>query len=479
MAADPAHPARTIAVDPQSISGAVEVFAGTLNPGPPISVTDFHADTVVYGGQDGHLYQVSALTSNGPPAATQLSNEAGAGLICRSTSDGFDLTDPALSQFVYELPGPNGTCSDNITQDNVWRMVTVGMNASDSPVPAKKPVAALHDWSTTGALIGWLALDGATVYRYDPQFTDATKQLVITITSAVSRVDASTEMPADGIFLVVDNTLRFYNVGTGTLSESLYSNVPFGIGAIAIIRDGVNGFFQDGSSIYKVPADGSAPATLLVSDHLGPVFALLDYSVVYTVLTGTGTELHSVLKSGMLSFKLDSVPDEITGLWTAGFRVYYNVLSASGVTAKVMHEDGTPESSSVNSAWVGMSNSTTLSYGTRTTPMRLILSKKMHGASVAKSTLSSIDAATNTPVAKLGSVPSDIDHLGFFGSGNELLAVGWSGFLLPPDIAVISAADVFFLDSETTNSFARVSSTPDIESLIQTQFPAFSLYATF
>jgi hypothetical protein len=206
--------------------------------------------------------------------------------------------------------------------------------------------------------------------------------------------------------------------------------------------------------------------------------ALTDNKVVYTVLTGTGTtELMAIPKTGGTPLVLDSVPAGTVSLVTAGVRVYFNISDATGVTAKVMREDGTLESSIANAEWVGGSYSNKIAFGPQPSPARFILAKGMNGSSIAGSTLKSIDAATNLPVASLGTVPSNIELISFVGYGDDLLALGWSGFSSPA-LLVINVADIFFINTQNANSLVRLTSSPDkIESSIQNHFPAF--FATF
>ena len=72
----------------------------------------------------------------------QLSNEVlGAGTLCSDGLDdgdaGMDLANANNSQYLYQLKGVDGLCG---TVDDVYKMVRLGMTASDTPITAKKPV---------------------------------------------------------------------------------------------------------------------------------------------------------------------------------------------------------------------------------------------------------------------------------------------------------------------------------------------------
>ena len=459
FAVDPANPDSPITVDAQTTSGATGFDGYTFHSGPPASGTDIHPRTVVYGGNDGHLYKVNALKSGGSPTHIQVSNETGANTVCNSSNiNGITAglnTDPANfnnTSYFYLLPGSDATCG---TSDDVWQIVKVGMTATDTPIPAKEPVATLHN-ATTGAIIGWLAEDGTNLNRYDTNFSNL--GTVTTFTNSVTWVGWGTT--PDTFFLHVDDQLYLYHVSTHTLSSSLHT---FSCGVVCgndIIReDSVNGYFNDGNSIYKVPLNGNTSASLLVSETDSILQLLLtNNDVVYNTFSiSLGLSgLKAVAKTGGTPFDLDTSAGAIP-LWGAGVRVYYSV----GETAKVVREDGTIESSIANASWVGISLNTTITLGNTNVASRIILAEGMTGTSVANSTLKSFNAATNTLVATLGTVPTDISSLFFTPEdGDNLLGNGVTN-------TGSHNKDVFFVNTGIADSLARITDTTDKdESLI-------------
>jgi len=400
---------------------------------------------------------VNALKSGGSPTPIQVSNETGANAICDSSDiNGLTaglITDPANfnnTAYFYFLPGSDATCG---TSDDVWKMVKVGMTATDAPIPAKEPVATLHN-ATTAAIIGWLAKNGTNLNQYDANFSNPVT--VTTFTNSVYWEGWGTTLGS--FFLQVDGQLYLYHVSTHTLSGSLYTfSCGVTCGPNNFRQDGVNGYFKDGNSIYKVPLNGSSSASLLVSET-GSInlFLLTDKDVVYDTLSfPLGLSgLRAVAKTGGTPFDLDTSAGAFP-LLSAGVRVYYIV----GETAKVVREDGTIESSIDNASWRGASVSTTvtLSDADANDVSRIILAEGITGTSVANSTLKSFDAATNTLVATLGTVPADISSIFFSpADGDNLLGIGVTG----------SNNDVFFVNTGTADSLIRVT-TDKNESLVQ------------
>ena len=138
-------------------------------------ITDTYNHTVVYSNKtDGKLYKVSAVKGSVAPTPVQLSNEVlCAGTLCSDGLDdgdaGMDLANANNSQYLYQLKGVDGLCG---TVDDVYKMVRLGMTASDTPITAKKPVMEINDWSTTGVLTHWLVHDGGNLQCCDASFAN-------------------------------------------------------------------------------------------------------------------------------------------------------------------------------------------------------------------------------------------------------------------------------------------------------------------
>ncbi|TPW16890.1 MAG: hypothetical protein FD130_871 [Halothiobacillaceae bacterium] len=174
---DPAAPAAPITVEAGSdivtgafgVSKAIKAFqSGSYNSATK-TVTGLHTHAVIYAKTDGKLYRVSGLKS-GSLTPVQLSSENGADQLCVGATHGADtFTDfasPDNSQYLYALPGSDDTCE---TGDDIWKMVRLGMSASDAPVVAKRPVSVQGDFNT-GAIAGWLVHDAGALKKCDANF---------------------------------------------------------------------------------------------------------------------------------------------------------------------------------------------------------------------------------------------------------------------------------------------------------------------
>lgn len=443
VAVDPSNPGSTVTVDSQQINGAAKISAGTFSPGPPVTVSDLHTYAVIYGGQDGKLYKVSALKSGGTPTKVQVSSETGAATICNKSGNN-DFANPDNSGYIYSLPGTDGLCN---TTDDVWRMVKIGMTATTAPVPAKESVMSLNNWQT-GAITGFLAKSGNSLNRYDANF-----DLAATVTTFTTLMGVYHYASNGDTVLWVDNKLFIYHIGTNTLSNliytssSTYHNTPI---------DGTNGYFKDGTSIYKFPLDGSAAATVLATES-GTIDKLFytDSKVVYVSSQGSSSTLKAVSKTGGTASTLDSATSGGISIYqVSGTRIYYNITTGSGSTAKVANENGTIESSISNAVWTGAVGGTTVTLGPWT-PVWVLRVDGMTGTGMANGTLKSIDASNNTAVVTLGTVPSDIKSIVFYGNGNDMLGTGSTN-------GTSSTFDIFFMNSDTPNSLVRVTNTPTI-----------------
>ena len=442
FAVDPTNPGAPIAVETSDI-GLNGTIPSAGFDAASLSVSNIRNHTVVYE-KGGQLFKVAASKS-AAPSPTQLSSEADAADLCEMTY-GVDWANVANSQVVYRVRGTDGSCGGS---DDQWRMVRVGLLATDAPVPAKQPVWELVTPST-GALAGWLGVEGKTLYQYDANFGSPTS--LASFTSTVDYVDDR----GDTVWLRVDNTLRAYRVADGTLTtRHTFSSTPSFVDSQ--IGDNTL-YFADNASVYKVPMDGSADATLVVTDtETVSEMVLTTNRVVYRLGSGS---VKSVLKTGGSPTTLESGTGFASDLASAGARVYYTVYGADFVVAKVRLEDGTEEAAHSNAMWIGKLYGTAATAGSQVATSRVILAEGVTVSPdlrVGGSSLSSYDAATHTVVAALGSVPSDVEFLYFGGLGNTVLGMAWA----TGTGTSTGQQDIFFANTEVAGSLQRVTNTSD------------------
>ncbi len=458
FAVDPDSLATPIQVDPGNITkigqplsySTLETFWGvtSYNSGPPVSVSGLHIRTLVYA-RDGSFFKVSAQKGNGLPTPVQVSNENNAANICE-THTGYDRAHHDNSSYLYRLPGSDNVCR---TSDDLWKMIRLGMTRTDAPIPAKKPLIEIEAPST-GAMIGWLAIDNKNLYRYDTAFANP-----VLVTPFTTGVTDCTSNASDDLFLVVDNTLRLYNVSAGNLSPALHTFSGSGVNYCDEAEDKSNLYLRDGASLHKVPLNGNSPSSLLVKEGGNTLLSLVgttDTRVIYKA-SGTSTSLKAVDKTEGTALVLDTISSALFAVESVvGNRIYYTVVEHSGHrTAKVVRDDGTIESSFSNAAWIGASIPTNLTIDSEFPVQTLILAEGLSAdGKASNSTLKSVNPLTNTVIATLGTVPSDIQSLFLFGIGSKLLGTGFGGNPL-------RQSDVFFVNTDTPHSLTRVTNTPD------------------
>jgi hypothetical protein len=314
-----------------------------------------------------------------------------------------------------------------------------------------------------GNLIGWLAIDGNQLKRYSADFSSG--QTVTTFTTDVAYI--STNIGPTIILLRIDNALRAYNVSTNALSTSLYDFVHSFAGCCGG-QDATFTYFFDTepnvlsatSKIIRLPSDGSAAATTLVTEtgFIAVQQGLTTNRVVYSLLAQDNTlSIKTVAKTGGLGTLLESVSFFDASLDFAAVKqttVYYNntPVSGTGVKAVRINEDGTGKVETTDAIWAGVTMPTTCEWitdGFCHWPDKIL---RLEGAginviSVTGATVKSYLAANNSFVATLGTIPAGIEtFLANSEFGNRGLATVSSSF----------AVGLFYFDAGTANSLVKV-----------------------
>jgi hypothetical protein len=453
-AVDPDDPAAPIEVDaPGTTVANVTAMAHGRYASMLRTIFDRHTRTVVYRNTaTGSWWKVSAVKGDGLVPA-QLSNETSATTICGTPVQKPDYQNHGNARLVYRLPGPDVTCNN---ADDVWKMLRLGMSATDAPVPAYEPVAAVHDVQT-GALTGWLAKNGNSLYAYDAGF--ANPVLVAGFTTNATQVAVA---PNGIVFLLIDDELHAYdpNVSPATLSSPLHTVVSSLVGAVT---DTTHLYFGDDMSVYRVPLDASAPASVFVTDPDGGVYNLVltDTRVAYT--NWTNGKLRSLPKSG-------GAVTELGATWSltaaAGSRVYFNTLvfgTPSTYTAHVINDDGSNYTTYANAVWTAVQRDWAYfgATGTSLAPERMLLRE---GANAAPFMLKSYDAISHTLVASLGTLPAEMSGFTDF----RFMRLPNAGHLLVQAYSYANDSyDVLRLNTETDDSLTRLTDTGGVnESMV-------------
>jgi len=370
-AVDTSDPSTPIAIEADSaaIMGSIRTILSATYDATTQIVTDFHPYALIYAKTDGYFYQVNAH-KNASLTPTQLSNESAANLLCL-TADGqilldgdtvvSDLANAENSQYVYSLPGIDNNCG---TSDDQWKMIRLGMSASDEPIPAKPPLQVLTDF-TTGAISGWLVNDLGTLKQCDANFSSCVSSSV----SVASNVGVLMELDIinERYLLEIDDQLVVYDVETATASPPLFTvSASTSLGATA--TDGTTVYFVNENNIYQMPADGSAMAVVLLAESEN-IFRLdlTTNKVIYQ----TAQAIKQVDKAGGMSIELAAATDDDNiPFFVSGDFIYYSInniaplvagaaISSSIIKAGIITENGSIQSEFMDANWVGLASPAT------------------------------------------------------------------------------------------------------------------------
>ena len=332
-------------------------------------------------------------------------------------------------------------------------MVRLGMSATDAPVTAKHTVIDLNAWAATGALSGWLVNDAGALKRCDANFTSCSASLK----SITSFAEWDDWVPGTNRNLLnIDGALYVYDGDANTLSTALHTIGGTNPHVSSSIRDAAKFYFSTfnaPNSIFTAPVDGSALATLLVTDAAGiNGFDISSTKLLYT----SPTAIKVMAKTGGAASTL--VTGTGTGIFqVSGNHVYYTLFNGAVPTAGMIDDDGSNKSELANADWIGWSSATSWNFGASTVNVIHTITRAEGydalgaGKGFAGAKLRSFTAASKAEVGVLGTVPSDIVSI----DCSEFFA---NGLCFGSDAA--SQTDVFFLNSETPNSLVRVTNTP-------------------
>lgn len=483
-AVNPATPATPTLIEPTSklvqksagLSATAEKIQwGELDTTTRI-VTDWRTHAVIYPSTDGKIYQVSGLlTGNLTPI--QVSNETQAEKICTSVIGGtavrHDFDNVENSTYLYVLPGADSVCDTN---DDVWKIVRLGMNLNDAPIIAKKFVSELTN-PINGAISGWLVHDSGELQACDANFANCTALIIVT-----DSVDWRLNSTLENILLDIDGKLHIYSTTTKTLSPARFS-IPIGTHNSVADSDGTTIYFANDNTLYQMPADGSADATVLHTeiDNIWRVVAGNNNVVYQQSVNGIGVEIKSIPKSGgtPISLAMAGVDNDILLLYVQDGKVYFNerILSAlplftiTPLIAGVINEDGSGLTETADGVWFGGKLKTTfnLDLGFRASELLekifLLQGFDIAGTSggFAGASISVFDATTAAVGITLGNLPDTDKILDFqcFGFGDNALCSTLIEIDIIPAPTIPIQNDVFFINSSTPDSLLRITDTID------------------
>gem|GEM_PF-4252073 len=175
-------------------------------------ISQFHMTTLIYSRSDA-LRRLD-LAEPTAPVSVQVSSESNASNICHeSMVRGNDFVNQDNSRLVYRV----GDC-----ETGAWHLVRLGMSPTTLPIvppPAiSKVVEGVYN-AQTAALDGWIAVEGGTLKRFDPDFALPGRSVLVGSTPvAVSNKEtvAVLSQLADGhtVLVSVDGRVLRYDQST-------------------------------------------------------------------------------------------------------------------------------------------------------------------------------------------------------------------------------------------------------------------------
>ena len=444
------------------------------------SINDVHTYAVVYPKKNGRLYKINALKS-GSHIPVQISNENLAHQVCDLVDGGVisDFANVEKSQYVYRLSGIDEICD---TTDDIWKMVTIDMDATQSPIIAKTPVINITD-ENTGEISGWLVIDNGTLQRCDANFTDCSF-----IVAIIDDVNYKLKIAENFYLLEIDNQLFSYNISNNTLSSAIFT-IANGTHITVAASDSSMVYFGQGNILYQFPADGTSVATVLTSetDEIQIVTPSVS-NVIYQVgVNGSGVEVKSIPKTSGTAISLAAATgdNDIVLMEVNNTYIYYNIrnmtvdqgqISIAPILAGVVNETGgskveTPTAAWIGSAWdTSFDTSTTNSYNNSKT---VLLAEGFNlvntAGGFAGAKVTSVDAVSAVSGSVLGTfeVSSKLTNIYCLGFGaNVLCNVSHTIDPVPQLPEFPEQTDIYFLNAVTPNTLIRVTNSENENELI-------------
>src|SRR5258707_1473807 len=215
---------------------AVEAYAGIWISGGRILRTSTLAGSTLATAQ------VSSETNVGDPSPLNPTPTH----LC-DTEVVTDWSNPGDSRFLYTLAGPDLQCG---TLDDVVKATRLEAAATDTPVTVPGRRVSVVRAPSTGAITGWLAIDGSgRLVRTDAAFANPVQLL-----ASAGFAFAIATTPSQLLLLVQSGSavaVQRFDPIAGTLDATALFTLPGGIAS------SVAGRAQDASAGYMIVFDGS------------------------------------------------------------------------------------------------------------------------------------------------------------------------------------------------------------------------------
>ncbi|MCF6323399.1 MAG: hypothetical protein L3J89_03595 [Gammaproteobacteria bacterium] len=439
-----------------------------------------HSHALIYAKRDGRLYKVNALKDRSL-TPVQISSEDVANQICIPLSQRYAITDfnnPDNSQYLYALPGVDATCD---TADDLLKMVRLGMSSNDDPMTAKKALRPLMDLNS-GAINGWLVNDAGALKTCDANFRNCGSTIADVATDAKFWLDSRRH---EWLLLGMDDQFFIYDTLTQTLSPPRFTVAAGSALSGLPMADENMVYFAYNNTIYQFPADGSADASVLLAETVA--ITLIDVAT-NKLLYRQGDSIKAIEKTGGTAMTLVAGDNNLF-VHTEDDLVYYSYFlllwqpdpgSGNGSVlinqfnkAGIVTVGGDVLFERDNAQWVfqpgglrpvWLADEFNHFYGEPSTMILASSGSHASGYSLPGATLQAFNTSTAEAGAMLGVLPDD-DGITFLfckqGTDGMLCSTSHQMTTEEPSSVTLYEGDVYFLKTDESDSFLRVTNTPE------------------
>ena len=500
-------------------AGKVQFIRGTVDPVTGVNLGQ-NAGMEMYKGSDGHIYVVD-LTATTPPNPVQVSSESAATVDDTCSLNGTnapgantdylgvslitDLASPTNTRYFYRLPGASGTCN---TAGDIIRMVlpSTASNVAPTTVPGM-PTTVVRN--AAGGISGFVLKSGNNLVMYDANFANP-----VTLGSFTLPIGVATVMPTGttqgyptGQLYVIDGGLYYVNYAAQTMSGTLFAIpgwTPTNAHMVTAaspstlyfaVNTAASGTTPASTSLYAMPADGSATPTLMAS-YTGKIvqlsFPYQSGNLIFSVEDGSNYTIYAMPQSGATPGPLVSVAENGGNFTATATSVYYTTwtqttnnqaatVTRTGTQSGIVGVNGaTIQSPVANTAFASGGEYQTWEYTAAATgaPLATVTQTPLIAVyqvvglnpvsftntsngyqytfdGLGGGTLYSINTSTNQPIANLGVAPQSL-ATAFSASVRNANHVGFLDFSNYLSNSSPTVQDNYLMNSQTNNSLDRI-----------------------
>lgn len=236
------------------------------------SYTDYRPQLLSWG--QGNRWRLANLRAGLNPNPVQISNENGVNSVCTSQAIARSQRDAATNALVYQLPGPDGKCGNFMTgtsdmADNLVRAIS--LNDTPTTAPLALPLVGINFqpvYTGNGTLRALYAFDRGNLISFSTALSGSS-----IIAGGIGSLQFQGHTADGTVILIIDGNLRRIRPN-GVLIARPLKTAGTGFKVVQAVIGGSDVYFVETAidptsriqgRIYRVPADGSARATLLTS----------------------------------------------------------------------------------------------------------------------------------------------------------------------------------------------------------------------